>query len=149
MLNMKLIILIFSVFLFSVQSSFALANIDGTKTIVLANPNNQSETMAEIKFDTTVHDFGKIKNGAKDVKFKFKYTNTGNDVLFITRVVKSCGCTEPVYSREPLMPGQSSNVEIGYTTTETVGTFNKKITIFSNANTESVILTIKGEVLAK
>jgi len=146
---MKLIVIIISVFLFSIQSTIATPRIDGGETIISVTPNDQEDVMAEIKFDTTVHDFGKIKNGAKDVKFKFKYTNTGNDVLFITRVVKSCGCTEPVYSREPLMPGQSSNVEIGYTTTETVGTFNKKITIFSNANTESVILTIKGEVLAK
>jgi len=146
---MKVISIIIAIFLFSLQSSFAKITIDGQKTVVISTPSNQEDVMAEIKFDTTVHDFGKIKNGAKDVKFKFKYTNTGNDVLFITRVVKSCGCTEPVYSREPLMPGQSSNVEIGYTTTETVGTFNKKITIFSNANTESVILTIKGEVLPK
>ncbi len=146
---MKVILIIIGIFLFSIQSNFASTNIDGGKTAVLIKPNYQDDIMAEIKFDTTVHDFGKIKNGAKDVKFKFKYTNTGNDVLFITRVVKSCGCTEPVYSREPLMPGQSSNVEIGYTTTENVGVFNKKITIFSNANTESVILTIKGEVLPK
>jgi len=146
---MKVINIILAIFLFSLQSSFAEIIIDGQKTITITSPYDQEDVMAEIKFDTTVHDFGKIKNGAKDVKFKFKYTNTGNDVLFITRVVKSCGCTEPVYSREPLMPGQSSNVEIGYTTTENVGVFNKKITIFTNANTESVILTIKGEVLPK
>ena len=146
---MKTIIIILGLFIFSVQNSFSHPNYDGEKITSIMTPSDQADVMAEIKFDTTVHDFGKIKNGAKDVKFKFKYTNTGNDVLFITRVVKSCGCTEPVYSREPLMPGQSSNVEIGYTTTETVGVFNKKITIFSNANTESVILTIKGEVLPK
>ena len=146
---MKILALTFGIFLFTVQFSSANTIIKDNESNTITTPILQDDVMAEIKFDTTVHDFGKIKNGAKDVKFKFKYTNTGNDVLFITRVVKSCGCTEPVYSREPLMPGQSSNVEIGYTTTETVGTFNKKITIFSNANTESVILTIRGEVLAK
>lgn len=122
---------------------FLTAQLNTANTII----QDQEEVYAEIKFDKTVHDFGKIKKGAKDVKYKFKYTNTGNDVLFITRVVKSCGCTEPVYTREPLMPGFSAEVEIGYTTTDIVGAFNKKVTIFSNANTESVILTIKGEVL--
>jgi hypothetical protein len=115
--------------------------------INIANGYIPQQGVAEVKFDKTVHDFGKIKKGAKDVKIKFKYTNTGSDMLFITRVVKSCGCTEPVYSKEPLMPGQSADFEVGYTTTDIVGVFNKKLTVFTNAETESVILTIKGEVL--
>jgi hypothetical protein len=109
--------------------------------------NNVQDNAAEIKFDKTTHDFGKVKKGAKDVKCKFKYTNIGTDVLFITRIVKSCGCTEPVYSKQPLMPGQSADIEVGYTTTDAVGVFNKKLTVFSNATTESVIITIKGEVI--
>jgi hypothetical protein len=118
-----------------------LANIN------IAKPFIKYNSIAEIKFDKTVHDFGKIKKGAKNVKCKFKYTNVGTDVLLITRVVKSCGCTEPVYSKEPLMPGQSTEMEVGYTTTDIVGVFNKKLTIFTNGQTESVILTIKGEVI--
>lgn len=112
-----------------------------------SNISSNQEQAAEIKFDKTSHDFGKIKKGAKDVKCTFKYTNVGTDVLFITRIVKSCGCTEPVYSKQPLMPGQSATMEVGYTTTDIVGTFNKKLTVFSNATTESVIITIKGEVI--
>lgn len=107
----------------------------------------EQQQAAEIKFDKTTHDFGKIKKGTKDVLCKFKYTNIGDDVLFITRIVKSCGCTEPKYSKQPLMPGQSADIEVGYITTDEVGTFNKKLTIFSNATTESVIITIKGEVI--
>ncbi len=114
--------------------------------INIANKYQQEEVAAEIKFDKTTHDFGNIKKNAKDVKCIFTFTNTGNDMLFITRVVKSCGCTEPVYSKQPVMPGQTSEIEVGYTTTEIVGVFNKKLTIFTNALTESVILTIKGEV---
>ncbi len=102
---------------------------------------------AEIKFNKTMHDFGKVKKGSKELKCKFKYTNVGNDVLFITRIVKSCGCTEPTYSKQPLMPGQSAEIEIGYTETDALGPFNKKLTIFSNATTESVIITIKGEII--
>ncbi len=100
---------------------------------------------AEIKFDTTVHDYGKIKKGS-DGHCVFKYKNVGTDVLFITRVAKSCGCTVPEYSREPLMPGQSAEIKVGYDT-KIVGKFNKKITVFSNAINNSVILTIKGEVV--
>ena len=102
---------------------------------------------AKIKFDKTVHDFGKIKKGAKDVYCTFTYTNVGNDVLFISRVKKSCGCTVPEYSQEPVMPGQSATIKVGYTTTDIVGVFNKKITVFTNAVNNAVVLTIKGEVV--
>ncbi len=105
--------------------------------------------MAEIKFEKTVHDFGKIPQGSKPVSYKFKYTNTGSDLLLISRVVKSCGCTEPTYSKEPVMPGQSAIIEVGFTATNDVGPFNKKLTIFTNGETESVILTIKGEIIGK
>lgn len=113
----------------------------------IAHSNFQEQVEAEIKFDKTLHDFGQIKKDAEAVKCVFTYTNTGNDMLFITRVVKSCGCTEPEYSREPVMPGQSAKIEVGYTATDKIGTFNKKLTVFTNAATESVILTIKGEVV--
>ncbi len=132
---MKNTIIILSIIFVSLQLNF--------QTPTTATQDN----VAEIKFDKTTHDFGKIKKGAKNVKCKFKYTNVGSDVLFITRIVKSCGCTEPVYSKQPLMPGQSSEIEVGYTTTDVIGVFNKKLTVFSNAATESVIITIKGEVI--
>ncbi|RUA23560.1 MAG: hypothetical protein DSY76_09360 [Bacteroidetes bacterium] len=102
---------------------------------------------AKITFDKTVHDFGKVKKGAEELKCTFTYTNTGNDMLFISRVRKSCGCTLPVYSKEPIAPGQSATIEVGYTTTDVVGVFNKKITVFTNAVNNAVVLTIKGEIV--
>ena len=109
------------------------------------NLKQGGDNYAQIEFDKTVHDYGKLKKGS-DGKCTFTYTNKGNDVLFITRVAKSCGCTTPVYSKEPLMPGQSAKIEVGYDT-NLLGVFNKKITIFSNAINNSIILTIKGEVV--
>jgi len=109
--------------------------------------NMDQDQAAKVKFDKTVNDFGKVKKGTQGLKCTFTYTNTGNDMLFISRVKKSCGCTVPVYSKEPLMPGQSATVEVGYTTTDIVGVFNKKITVFTNAINNSVVLTIKGEVV--
>ncbi len=111
-------------------------------------PNSiDQDQAAKIKFDKTVNDFGKVKKGTKDLKCTFTYTNTGNDMLFISRVKKSCGCTLPVYSKEPLMPGQSATVEVGYTTTDVLGVFNKKITVFTNAINNAIVLTIKGEIV--
>jgi len=115
---------------------------------VFANPTIiDQDQAAKIKFDKTVNDFGEIKKGTKDLTCTFTYTNTGNDMLFISRVKKSCGCTVPVFSKEPIAPGQSATIEIGYTTTDIVGVFNKKITVFTNAINAAVVLTIKGAVV--
>lgn len=112
------------------------------------NAQNQlqdQKAYAKIEFTKTVHDYGKIQKGA-DGNCVFEYKNVGNDVLFISRVAKSCGCTTPEFSREPLMPGQTAQIKVGYDT-KIVGSFNKKITVFTNAVNNSVILTIKGEVV--
>lgn len=105
-----------------------------------------SSLAAKVKFNLTVHDFGKVKMGGEAVKCTFNYTNTGDDLLFISRVKTSCGCTEPEYSKEPLMPGETAEFVVGFKP-DVVGAFNKKITVFTNAVNNSVILTIKGEVL--
>ena len=128
--------------------TFILAIIFG---LSLANNGNNfvqnEKAYAKIEFDSVVYDYGKIKKNS-DGNCVFKYKNIGTDVLFITRVAKSCGCTTPEFSREPLMPGQSAEIKVGYDT-KLVGKFNKKITVFSNAINNSVILTIKGEVVEK
>lgn len=116
--------------------------------MALINQGNNFEqggdAYAKIEFEKTVHDYGKIKKGG-DGHCVFKYTNKGNDVLFLTRVAKSCGCTTPEFSQEPLMPGQTAEIKVGYDT-NILGAFDKKITVFSNAINNSVILTIKGEI---
>ncbi len=133
---MKRITLLLSIILFASQINFAF---DTT--------NLKSLDESLVKFDKTTHDFGKIIKGAKDVKTTFKYTNNSQEMVFITRVVKSCGCTEPEYSKEPLLPGQTADFKVGYTTTNIMGVFNKKLTVFTNISTDAVILTIKGEVV--
>lgn len=101
----------------------------------------------EIKFESTVHDYGTISQGS-DGNCVFKFKNTGNEVLVISDVRKSCGCTTPTWSKEPILPGQSGEIKIGYNTAN-IGNFSKTITVISNAVSATVTLTIKGNVIAK
>ena len=101
----------------------------------------------EIKFEGSEHDYGTITQGANgDCVFKFK--NTGNEPLIISDVRKSCGCTTPTWSKEPILPGQSGVINVGYNTNN-IGQFSKTITVLSNATNATVTLTIKGNVVAK
>ena len=135
---MKKITLIISFVLIASQMNFAFNN---------SNLKGLDDNL--VKFSKTTHDFGKVIKGAKDVNAIFKYTNNSQEMVFITRVVISCGCTEPTYSKEPLMPGQSAEFKVGYTTTDIMGIFNKKLTVFTNITTDATILTIKGQVVEK
>ncbi|MBW7676578.1 DUF1573 domain-containing protein [Chryseobacterium chendengshani] len=100
-----------------------------------------------ITFDKTTFDYGAIKPNADGTRF-FNVTNTGDKPLIISNVKPSCGCTTPEFSQDPILPGKSAKIKVGYNTA-TPGAFNKMIEVFSNdpVNSRSVIY-IKGDVNA-
>lgn len=104
------------------------------------------EKEANIRFDETVHDFGTIQEGERPV-YNFQFTNTGDAALVITSVNKSCGCTEPEFSKEPVLPGKTSEIKVGYNSTNRSGRFDKTITVNSNAKDGAVSLRIVGNVV--
>ena len=118
-----------------------------TIIIVKGQDTKKSEGGPEIKFENVEHDYGTITQGG-DGNCVFKFKNTGNDVLILSDVRKSCGCTTPTWSKEPVLPGQKGEIKVGYNTNN-IGQFNKNITVISNANNATVVLTIKGNVVAK
>ena len=97
-------------------------------------------------FDVTTIDYGNVDKGADPLR-KFKFTNTGNEPLIIKTAKGSCGCTVPTYPKEPIMPGESSEIEVRYDT-QRVGSFTKTVTITTNEAVETRMLTIKGDVKA-
>lgn len=101
------------------------------------------------EFAVGVHDFGKIKESVGKVTCTFKFKNTGDQPLIIQRVQATCGCTSPSYTKEPVLPGKEGEVTVVYSATGNVGSFEKRLTVFTNVPDEVYILTIKGEVQLK
>ncbi|NOY36531.1 MAG: DUF1573 domain-containing protein [Chlorobi bacterium] len=101
---------------------------------------------ASIAFESKVHDFGRIKEVAGRVTHDFKFKNTGDQPLVITRVTASCGCTTPTWSKEPIPPGGDGFIRVVYNPKNRPNAFNKSITIYSNANQGNVLLRITGFV---
>lgn len=101
-------------------------------------------SLAEISFTKELHDFGTINKGDNGtVEFSFK--NTGKEPLIIANAQGSCGCTVPVWPKEPIAPGASSSIKVTYDT-KRIGAFTKTVTITSNAQTAAKTITIKGVV---
>ena len=100
---------------------------------------------AKIEFETTVIDYGTIEKGADGVRV-FKFKNTGNAPLVVTSVKSSCGCTVPKKPEAPVLPGETGEIEVKYDT-KRVNPIRKTITVTSNAETPTVALKIKGNVI--
>lgn len=99
-----------------------------------------------ITFDKTTYDYGTVKAGSDGHRF-FTVKNTGDKPLIISEVKPSCGCTTPEWSKDPILPGKTAQIKVGYNT-GIKGAFNKLIEVYSNdpANNRSV-LYIKGTVV--
>jgi hypothetical protein len=102
--------------------------------------------IAIIKFKTEIVDYGTITQNS-DGRRLFSFTNTGDAPLLITKVKTSCGCTVPSYSKAPIMPGETGELNIKYDT-KRLGAFTKTVTVTSNAEGGNKILKIKGNIVA-
>ena len=101
---------------------------------------------AKIVFDNIEHDFGTFKeqDGTQTTTFKFK--NEGSVPLVLSNVVASCGCTTPKWTREPVAPGTSGEIQVSYNPKNRPGSFTKSISVRSNAENSLVSLRITGKV---
>jgi len=104
-------------------------------------------SLAEMTFDTDVHDFGTIEYAGNGT-YEFKFKNTGTEPLIISDAKGSCGCTVPTYPKNiPIKPGETQFVKVTYDT-KRAGNFTKTVTITSNTKTPIKVITIKGIVQA-
>ena len=107
-------------------------------------PNPVNPNAPKFKFEVETMDYGTIEHNANGDR-EFKFTNVGKEPLIISNAVGSCGCTTPVWPKEPIKPGASAIIKVHYAT-DRVGQFEKTITLTSNADTPSKIIKIKGVV---
>ncbi len=98
-----------------------------------------------IEFETEVIDYGKIDLNADGLRV-FKFKNIGKSPLVISNIKSTCGCTVPKKPTEPIMPGETGEIEVKYDT-KRAGGFSKMITINSNASEPAKRLRIKGIVI--
>ena len=102
-----------------------------------------------IEFEETTHDYGTVTEGTK-VEHMYKFKNTGKEPLLISNAKGSCGCTVPDWPREPIAPGESSEIKVVFDS-KGKGSVegqaqSKRVTITANTDPVNTYLTIKGTV---
>ena len=102
----------------------------------------------KIEFESTVYDFGKV-GPAQRLNGEFKFTNTGDALLKITKVEKCCGAVTQLDKKE-LAPGESGVLKVQYTSSRTATKIMKRLYVNSNdKETPRATLTIKAETVLK
>jgi len=107
-----------------------------------------NEPAPKITFENLVYDFGEVEPSKKFVG-EFKFTNTGEGLLKITKVDRCCGVTANT-NKEEYAPGESGTLTVGYRSSPRPGTMTRRIHVNSNdmANPK-VTLTIKAKITTK
>lgn len=98
-------------------------------------------------FKSDTAGFGTITAGTV-VEREFTFTNTGKTPLVITDATATCGCTKPVFPKEPIAPGKTGTIKVTFNSTGKMGPQDKQITITSNNRDGTVIVHLKGNVVA-
>ncbi len=96
-------------------------------------------------FDEESYDFGDMIHGEKYTHI-FKFQNIGAEDLILTNVKASCGCTTPVWPKEPIASGETAEIKVIFNTKGKRGNINKAVTITSNAVEPVKRIFIKGKL---
>lgn len=114
----------------------------GAKPAANAVPAGPTTT---IEFKETTYDFGTIDEGDK-VSHTFNFTNTGNEPLIFSNAKGSCGCTVPIWPREAIAPGATSEVKVEFNSKNKKGKRNQKVTLTANTNPPQTFIYLTGNV---
>lgn len=108
-----------------------------------------AQEKTQISVDKSKHNFGVIKEEEGKVGHVFVVKNPGKTPLVIDRITTSCGCTLPEWSKEPVPPGGTKEINVWYDPEGRPGRFYKTISVYSNADPRRFVMTIEGEVERK
>jgi hypothetical protein len=100
-----------------------------------------------ISFEKTVCDLGDVGQGTKNT-CEFKFTNTGQALLKIGKINRTCGCTVFELDKKEYAPGQKGTIKVSYIAGKATALRQKHIYVPSNdKDNPKVKLTIKARVV--
>lgn len=105
-----------------------------------------NEAGPHITFAEPIFDFGQIRNGEL-VKHSYMFTNTGNDVLEVTHVQPSCGCTSSGEWTRKVESGKTGVIPVQFDSSHFNGPVFKTVSVTSNDKRQPTsVLQLKGTI---
>ena len=96
-------------------------------------------------FEQEEHNFGQIRDG-DIVSHTFRFTNTGEAPLIISKATAACGCTVPQWPKQPIPAGGSGEIQVQFDSSNKPGMQNKVVTITANTESKVKKLLIRAQV---
>ncbi|MDR2495632.1 MAG: DUF1573 domain-containing protein [Tannerellaceae bacterium] len=115
-------------------------------TTLMVNAQDAAAPAAVIVAEEEVFDFKDIKEVEGTVTHTFVVQNTGDAPLVITKVLPTCGCTSPDWTKDPIAKGGKGEIKVTFDPNGRPGPFNKTVNVFSNGKRGALVLIIKGNV---
>lgn len=95
------------------------------------------------------HNFGEIKEVDGPVSTEFTILNNGNEPLVLTEVKPSCGCTQPEWTTDSIMPGDTGFVRAIFNPANLPGPFEKVVYVRTNGIPNAMNLMFRGYVVPR
>ena len=109
----------------------------------------QGIVMAQPRFipNTETQKIGQVE-WKQPVDIKFTVTNTGNQPLVLSDVQPDCDCTVAKWTETPIAPNETGEINVTYDAS-ILGTFNKSVAVYTNAEPHVTYLHFTGQVLTE
>tara|TARA_B100001758_G_C18366198_1_gene588619 strand:- start:1084 stop:1536 length:453 start_codon:yes stop_codon:yes gene_type:complete len=142
---LQFISLIIGLILLSCVSDKRKVTTDFVKNPLSATTNHRVP-MPKIHMEEDSYDFGDIIQGEL-VAHEFVVRNIGDDKLLINSAKGSCGCTVPVWPKEPILPGEEGTIKVTFNSAGREGIQRKTVTLLTNVIPNTKVITINGNVI--
>ena len=103
--------------------------------------------ISEMTFESMEYNFGSV-NAGDVVDHTFKFKNTGNFPLIISKANATCGCTVPDWPKTPIAPGETGEIKVKFNSKGRSNLQTKYVNITANTKPEVTRLKITGNVIA-
>lgn len=90
----------------------------------------------------TMFMFADVKEG-EQLSHTFEFTNSGGESLIISDYKVACSCTKAIFPKEPILPGDKSQITITFDSKGKYGFQDRIIKVYSNAKRNPIKLRIK------
>jgi hypothetical protein len=106
----------------------------------------QAEEWAQKMFAETTYNFGTVARGSK-TEHRFKFRNIYKEDIHVSGVRTSCGCTQPVVTKDLLKSHETSEVIATFNTTTFLGQHGATLTVmFDQPYYAEVQLRVDGNI---
>ena len=132
------------------EGKMAELETSGIRTPKPVMPTNDSAVKPEgplptLNFSEEAYDFGTINEG-EIVSHVFSFVNEGDAPLIISSATASCGCTVPVWPRDPIPAGGKGEIKVEFNSRSKPGVQNKTVTVTANTYPKVSLLNIQANV---